>query len=285
LSDTRGKVRRALGRFLGRAAAVAAEDPASASRTVSERACWLLGLDRQPFRDNAAPHELFADEAITMQLDALLGQLRDGTMLPLLRGEPGSGKTSMLIQLMARPSEHYHFFVVRGSAGLTAERVVIDMLRVLVRPVPDKSSECFRELVRQLRSLVQDGRPAVLVVDDGDAIGDAELERLLQVQDRLRDAVAGGFRMLLAVDPALDLRIPRLSSKQLDAGQVFTANIRPYNRARIEQYIAHRLATAGYSGSLPFSEEELDAIASEAEGLPRSVETAAAARINTNWPD
>ncbi len=285
MSGTGDKVRRALDRFLGRAGPVSAEPAASTSRTVSDQACWLLGLERQPFRDNAAPHELFADEAITMQINALLGQLRDGTMLPLLRGERGSGKTSMLIQLMARSGEHYHFFVVRGNADLTAERVVIDMLRVLVRPVPDKGSQCFRELVRQLRSLVQDGRPAVLVVDDADSIADTELERLLQVHDRLRDAVAGGFRMLLAVDPALDLRMARLSSRQLDAGQVFAANVRPYNRARIEQYIAHRLAAAGYGGSLPLSEEELDAIAAEAEGLPRSVEAATTARINRNWPD
>lgn len=261
------------------------EEAAPATRTLSDSACWVLGLERQPFRDNAAAEELFVDDAVTMQLNMLAEQLRTGDMVPVLRGEPGSGKTSMLIQLMARAGDDFHFFVVRGDAGLTAERVIVDMLRVLIRPVPDDIGDCFRELARQLRSIVGDGRPTALVIDDADAIADRELGNLFKAHDSLGRALGGRFRLLLAADPALELRLPGLHSQQLDAGQVFTANLRPLGRARIGPYLAHRLAMAGYRGELPLDEDTLDDIAANSDGLPRSVETAATAEINARWPD
>ena len=255
------------------------------TRTLSDAARWMLGLERQPFRDNAAADELFVDDAVEMQLNMLAEQLRTGEMLPVLRGERGSGKTSLLIQLMARTGDEFHFFVVRGEPGLTAERVIVDMLRVLVRPVPEDTGECFRELARQLRGIVGEGQPAALVVDDADAIPDRELGHLLMAHDSLRRALGGRFRLLLAADPALELRLPGLRSEQLDAGQVFAANVRPLSRARIGPYLAHRLAMAGYRGELPLDEDTLDDIAANSNGLPRSVETAAAAEINARWPD
>ncbi len=260
----------------------AREEP---TRTLGARACWMLGLERQPFRDNAAPHELFRDDAIAMQLNALAEQLRSGAMLPILRGEAGSGKTSLLIQLMARTGNDYHYFVVRGSAATAAERVIVDMLRVLIRPVPDDTGECFRELVRQLRSVVADAHPAVLVVDDADALSDRELGRLLTVYDKLRQAVGGRFRLLLAADPAIEPRLANLHCEQLDSGQVFTSNVRPLSRNRVPGYLAHRLAMAGYSGELPLDDANLDALAATGAVLPRQVEQAAAAAINARWPD
>lgn len=264
-----------------------ARDAADAppTRSLSASAHRALGLERQPFRDNAAAHELFVDDAVEMQLNMLAEQLRTGEMLPVLKGEPGSGKTSLLIQLMARAGDDFHFFVVRGEAALAAQRVVVDMLRVLVRPVPDDTGECFRELARQLRRLVADGRPAALVVDDAHVIAERELDHLLSAHDSLRKALGGHFRLLLATDPSIELRLPRLRSAQVDAGQVFAANVRPLNRARVGPYLAHRLAVAGYQGELPFDEDTLDAITSDSGGLPRGVETGAAAAINARWPD
>ncbi len=255
------------------------------TRTIGARASWMLGLERQPFRDNAAPDELFRDDAIAMQLNALAEQLRSGGMLPILRGEAGSGKTSLLIQLMARTGDEFHYFVVRGNAHITAERVVVDMLRVLIRPVPDDTGECFRELVRQLRSVVADERPGVLVVDDADAVRERELDRLLTVHDKLRGALGGRFRLLLAADPAIEPRLSNLHSEQLDSGQVFTSNVRPLSRNRIPAYLAHRLAMAGYSGELPIEEATVDELASTDAALPREVEQGAAAAINARWPD
>jgi len=255
------------------------------TRTIGERACWMLGLQRQPFRDDAAPDELFRDDAIAMPLNALADQLSGGLMLPILRGEAGSGKTSMLIQLMARTGDDYHYFVIRGDPQTAAERVVVDMLRVLVRPVPADSGECFRELARQMRGIVADERPGVLVVDDAHAVSDLELDRLLSVYDKLRGALGGRFRLLLAADPAIEPRLSNLHCEQLDTGEVFTSNVRPLSRNRIPAYLGHRLAMAGYSGELPIEEETLDALASGGATLPRQIEQGAASAINGRWPD
>jgi len=260
-------------------------DARPSTRTLNRNVCWMLGLGRQPFRDNAPADELFVDDAVEMQLNMLAEQLRTGAMLPLLKGEQGSGKTSLLIQLMARVGDANHFFVVRGTRTLTAQRIILDMLRVLERPIPEDTGECFRHLARQLRDLAADGQPAILVVDDADALEERELAHLLAAHDSLRRALNGRFRMLLAAEPAIELRLSGLHSVQLESGQVFSANVRPLARPRIAPYLAHRLAMAGYGGELPLDDDSLDRISASAGGLPRSVETAAASELNSRWPD
>lgn len=263
------------------------EDDASldahATRTLDANALRALGLERQPFRDNARAEELFVDDAVEMQLNMLAQQLRQGDMLPILKGEPGSGKTSLLIQLMARANDDCHFFVVRGESGLTAERVIVDMLRVLARPIPDDVRECFRELARQLRGLVGDDRPAALVVDDAHLLADRELGYLLMAHDSLRKALGGRFRLLLAADPGIELRLPSLRSEHLDSGQVSAGNVRPLGRQRIGPYLRHRLAAAGNRGPSPFDDTALERIHAAGEGLPRGIEAAAAAELNARW--
>lgn len=254
-----------------------------ATRTLDANVLRMLGLERQPFRDNARADELFVDDAVEMQLNMLAQQLRQGDMLPILKGEPGSGKTSLLIQLMARAGDDCHFFVARGDTGVTAERVITDMLRVLVRPVPDDVGECFRELARRLRDMTGDGRPAALVVDDAHLLADRELGYLLMAHDSLRKALGGQFRLLLAADPGIELRLPSLRSQHLDSGQVSAANVRPLGQQRISPYLLHRLAAAGYRGPSPFDAEALARIHAAGQGLPRGIEAAAAAELNDRW--
>jgi len=255
------------------------------TRTLGEDAMRGLELEVQPFRDNATAEDLFVDDAVEMQLNVLAQHLRDGQMLPLLKGEAGSGKTSLLIQLMARTGEEFHFFVVRAVANLTAERIIVDMLRVMIRPVPEDTAQCFRQLARQLRELVADDRPAALVIDDAHLLADHELDHLLTAADSLRNALGGRFRLLLAADPGIELRLPSMSSEQLDRGQVSAANVRPLARARIGPYLEHRLEVAGFRGLPPFDDEALDRIHAAGGGLPRGVEAAAAGELNERWSD
>lgn len=253
---------------------------ADGARALDGSALSALGLSGQPFHDHAPAGDLFADAAIEMQVNALAQQLRSGEMIPLLKGERGAGKTSQLIQLMGRTGEEFHYFVVRGRDGATAERTIIDMLRLLVARVPDDTGTCFRELARQLRSLVADGSPAALVVDDADTMPDRELNRLLAARDRLDSALGGRFRLLLAVQPEFELRMEQLTSSHLDAGRVSGISVRPLQRPRIGPYLEHRLRAAGLRGAMPLDDDDLDRIAEAAGTLPRKVEAAAAALLN-----
>lgn len=254
------------------------------TRTLDPGVLTALGLKQQPFRDQATAEELFADDAIEMNLNMLTEQMRTGAMLPVLKGEPGSGKTSLLIQLMARAQDECQFFVCRAEQGLTAERIITDMLRLLTRPVPHDTAECFRELARRLRTTASDEQPAALVIDDAHVLSDRELGHVLTAYDSLRKALQGRFRLLLAADPALELRLPQLQSDQIDAGQVFAANVRPLARARIGPYLHWRLRVAGARHSdMPFDEDLLDRIAAASEALPRSIEAAATAELNARW--
>lgn len=262
-----------------------AEAAADGHRTLDASVLLTLGLDRQPFPEQTAPSALFVDHAVEMQVNALADQLRSGEMVPLLKGENGSGKTSLLIQLMTQHAQDYHFFVVRGASSLTAERTIVDMLRVLVRPVPEDLSECFRELARQLRSVVADGAPAVLVIDDADALGDVELNHLLAAHDSLKTALGGRFRILLAASSRFELRVANLQSRQLDAGRIVATAVRPMQRQRVGPYIEQRLHAAGLSGESPFDDEDIERIAEAGEGLPRALEAAAASLLNQRFGD
>jgi DamX protein len=262
-----------------------AEAAADGNRDLDPGALRAIGLERQPFAEQTAPSGLFVDNAVEMQVNALADQLRSGEMVPLLKGEAGSGKTSLLIHLMTRHAQDYHFFVVRGESSLTAERTIIDMLRVLVRPVPEDLSECFRELARQLRSIVADGAPAVLVIDDADALSDDELNHLLAAHDSLKAALGGRFRILLAASSRFELRIGNLQSRQIDAGRIVATAVRPMQRQRVGPYMQQRLHAAGLEGASPLDEDDLDRIAEAGEGLPRGLEAAAASLLNERFGD
>jgi DamX protein len=159
------------------------------------------------------------------------------------------------------------------------------MLRVLVRPVPEDLSECFRELARQLRSVVADGCPAVLVIDDADALGDEELNHLLAAHDSLKTALGGRFRILLAASSRFELRVANLQSRQLDAGRIVATAVRPMQRQRIGPYIEQRLRAAGLESELPLDDDDLDRIAEAGEGLPRAIEAATAGLLNQRFGD
>lgn len=248
-------------------------------RNLTRGTLHRLGLREQPFSDQTSPQDLYTDDAIRMQINMLAQQLASGEVLPVLKGESGSGKTSVLIRLMTEHADAMHFFVARGGADLDARRVVVDMLRMLVRPVPDDPAECYRDLARRLRALVADGQPTVLVVDDADRLRDRELQNLLALHDTLRTALGGWFRTLLAGQPGVDTRLSDLDSEQLRSGQMISADIRPLTRPRVAPFLEHRLRAAGLDGSIPLDEAELDRIFAAAGGLPRDLEIAAAAAL------
>lgn len=253
------------------------------NRSLDQDALLALGLERQPFPEQTAPGALFVDQAVEMQVNALADQLRSGAMVPLIKGEAGSGKTCLLVRLMTHHRADYHFFLVRGESTLTAERTIIDMLRALVRPVPEDLSECFRELARQLRAVVADGCPAVLVIDDADALADDELNHLLAAHDSLKAALAGRFRILLSASSRFELRVANLHSRQIDAGRIVSTTVRPIQRQRVGPYMQQRLHAAGLEGESPFDNDDLDRIAEAGEGLPRGLEAAAAGLLNQRY--
>lgn len=256
---------------------------ASGERQLSLDTRRELGLFDQPFSDQTPPAKLYVDHAIRMQTNVLASQLAENEMLPVVRGESGSGKTSLLIRLMTDHAGDMHFFVARGRAGLEARQIVVDMLRMLVRPVPADPSECYRDLARRLRALVADGLPATLVIDDADCLDDQELQNLLSLHDSLRRTLNGRFRMLLGGGPGLDSRLTELDSEQLRTGQMVTSDVRPLSRPGIASFLEHRLRAVGLDRDNPLTDTDLERIHAASGGLPRDVEIAAAAALEARF--
>lgn len=274
-------LREALGRLRGDA--YPDDLLAHGRRTLAQATLDHLGLREQPFSDHTAPEHLFVDDAIRMQINMLAEHLRSGEVLPVLKGEPGSGRTSVLIRLMTEHAEAMHFFIARGGRRINARRIVVDMLRMLVRPVPDDPGACYRDLAQRLRALTADGKPAVLVIDDADQMPDGELDNLLALHDGLRRVLRGRFRTLLTAEPAIEMRLSGLESEQIGTGQLVTTDIRPITRGRVAPYLEHRLRTAGLGTPSPFADGDLDRIHAAAGGLPRDVEIAAAADLDARF--
>jgi|GEM_PF-2212484 len=274
-------LREALGRL--RRDGTPADLLAHGRRHLDPATLQLLGLRGQPFSDQTPPEDLYVDDAIRMQINMISQQLVEGEVLPVLRGEAGSGRTSVLIRLMTDHARRMHFFVARGGTGLKAQRVIIDMLRMLVRPVPEDPAECYRDLARRLRALMVDGQPAVLVIDDADRMPDREIANILALHDSLRRTLNGGFRTLLVGDPGFDTRLMTLDSEQIRAGQLVAADVRPMSRPRIGPFLEHRLRVAGREDDAPFSATDLERIFAATGGLPRDVEIAAAAALEARF--
>ncbi|MEM7294138.1 MAG: hypothetical protein AAF420_12195, partial [Pseudomonadota bacterium] len=88
--------------------------PDSSAAILNDEALRALGLAAQPFCDRPSGHEYFFDPVMQMQLNMLQHNLKFSDMIQVLKGERGSGKTALIIQMLANANDEFQIFVARG---------------------------------------------------------------------------------------------------------------------------------------------------------------------------
>ena len=101
-----------------------------------------------------------------MQLNMLQHNLKFSDMLQVLKGDAGSGKTAIVIQMLANASEEFQIFVARGKPSLTAVQTINGMLKIFQQPVPESIDTSIELLTNHLKIRLEKSLSSVLIVEN-----------------------------------------------------------------------------------------------------------------------
>lgn len=231
----------------------------------------FFGLERRPFALAPDPDFLFRSPQ-HMRVQAILDYgLLSSAPITLVTGEIGAGKTILLRDLLARPSDELKIGLIANAAP--ADRV--EMLRLILfalgQTPPETNS--YASLYAQLEQLLveeyREGRRVVLVFDEAQNLDRDSLEHLRMLTN-INYSHHELVQLLLIGQPELLDMINRADLKQL--AQRISANcfLPSLSEEDVGAYIAHRLEVAGAQREL-FEPEAIKLIFERTGGTPRLV--------------
>ena len=243
-------------------------------RTAREEREGLLkhfALRELPFGVTPNPSFLFSSRMHCAALHSMIQSIELNLGFTVLLGEPGLGKTTLLLQLLTQ---------YRGSARTAflfqTQGKRFDLLRFLASELelPDTKSDevlLHQRLREMLVNEARARRKVLIVIDEAQNLNQTSLEAIRLLSD-FETASSKLLHIILAGSARLceTLQTPDLSPL---AQRIMTiCRLEPFTAEEVRLYVIFRLQTAGSPnpGNV-FTPEALAAIAEESGGVPRLV--------------
>lgn len=229
------------------------------------------GLRERPFEPYAEADRFFATESHQGAALKLRYVLENRGGAAALVGDTGVGKSALLSAVLAQLPPT--FVPVRlPIPTLTASELMAFLVAELhgddpLEPGTGSSDRDLRRLRKRLDEFSQDGRCAVLTIDDAHLIDDPEVLELL----RLLLEVHGGppaLQWILSGQTELLSRVIRMPD--LDQRLGAKCLVRPFHAGEMTDYVRFRLAAAGAKREI-FAEDAFQALPSLTGGAARRI--------------
>ncbi|MEM1379821.1 MAG: AAA family ATPase [Pseudomonadota bacterium] len=228
-----------------------------------------FGLRRKPFASHPEPDMLFWSDGHKMARTMLAYGLTSGFGTVVITGEIGAGKTTLLQDLARRHRDQNRYGALTGDIGYENDVANWLLYGFGIESKATTASQSLLQLDKFLASNRNNGRKAVLFIDEAQLIEPRLLERVRVMAERQ----SGGqpvMQLVLFGQPELGsiLNMPQLA--QFRQRVVAHYHLRGFNRAEAGDYISSRIAAAGGSPDL-FSVDAVDRIQDAANGIPRQI--------------
>ena len=227
----------------------------------------FFGLGDVPFGPSPDPRYLFMSDSHREALDRIRAQRG----LVILTGEPGTGKTAMLLTLCEQLGPETAASFVFNTT-LSFDGIVEFMLEDLGIAKPEESPA--RRLVA-LKSFLSEreraGQRTTLIVDEAQHLDAATLVQLDLLANLESAASSTRLQLLLAGSPELEARLQDPDLRDLQESIAARCRIRPLDAGEVARYIHHRLEVAGATDTGLFDEGAIGRLARFSGGIPRVV--------------
>ena len=227
---------------------------------------------RDPFASISAPY--FATEERNQQLALLEHLSRYSSMLFVVEGAKGSGKTAFMEEFARQQSDIAIISRIKGSMLMTAGQ----LLEGIYKGFPDGINgltldTSFGPLLKFSKDREQLGESVLLVIDNAHELNTDAVTMLLDMISLANENQPVPHVVLFSEQPIqrnLDTyqksRFDQLSHSQ---------NLSAYSFEQTQAYLLHRVRSIGGEINLPFNERQLKTIFQESGGYPGAINAVA----------
>ena len=187
----------------------------------------------------------------------------------VLTGEPGTGKTALLLALRERLGADTAVSYVFNTT-LAFHDIVEYLLDDLGIAKPEESpARRLDTLTSFLSERERAGQRTTLIVDEAQHLDVSTLAQLALLSSHERETPSRLLQILLVGPPELETKLEHPDLQHLQASP--RCRLRPLDGEEVEQYIRHRLQVAGAPDTALFDRSAIDRIAQFSGGIPRVI--------------
>jgi MSHA biogenesis protein MshM len=204
-------------------------------------------------------------------LNTLLFSIHSGEGFVKVIGEVGTGKTLLCRKLLdSLDAQVVTAYIPNPDLSpVELRKAVASELGVKSTPLQDQH-ELHLLINDRLMKLHSEGKRVVLLIDEAQAIPPESLETL-RLLTNLETEKTKLLQVVLFGQPELDARLNQPNLRQLKQRISFSYYLPVMSREDLDNYLFHRLATAGYTYGSLFTRKAQDLLYRASRGTPRLV--------------
>lgn len=230
-------------------------------------------LKKEPFHVTPDPEFLFLSPSHKAALRALVYGVEERQGFVALLGEVGLGKTTILRSYLERVDQSQLKTVYLIHPNLS----FLELLHTLCQECGlEGTTENIAETITRLHHVLigeyQQGRNVALLVDEAQHMPLETLEQLLLLSN-LETSTQKLLQIVLVGQPEFEAKLNAQALRQLKQRLVIRATIVPLTAEESRDYILYRLAKVRRVADPIFTRGALQAIITQAQGIPRVLNT------------
>lgn len=233
------------------------------------KSCYKL--EGEPFRLHPDHRFSFAHRSYANAKAYLQYALSQGGGFIAITGQPGTGKTTLIRDLLAGLDHSRTLIATLTNAQLDLEHLILLVISSFGLAVKgDNIALSLMELEKYLVRRNRKGERAILIVDEAQGLSAASLEELrllsnLQYEDQLLLQV-----FLVGQNGLLEMiRAPGM--EHLHQRLIAASKLDPLDLDETVSYLEYRLCQVGWQGDPAISEEAIRIIHRYSGGIPRRI--------------
>lgn len=233
----------------------------------------FFGVSESVFNVNPDPRYFFLTPVMQEALAGLAYGVQKRKGIILLTGEVGTGKTTLLNQLLDWLHQNQAATAFIFNTRLSVEDLFNYILTDFGIPCKSRTKSdmliCLNNWLLD-RCLAKDPEPAVLIVDEAQNFS-AELLEEIRLLTNLETASEKLLQIVLSGQPELDVKLKDPNLRQLRQRITLRFRTSQFSPSETRSYIEERLRIAGATGEPIFSAEALESIHHYSRGVPRVI--------------
>ena len=222
-------------------------------------------LQTLPFTTDIPGQQFYTNPELEQHLNHLTHLLQSSDLVLVLSGETGSGKSSLIQQLINRSTPGLDYCQITANEQMNPAALLTQLTRCFELPEQLDIQTTLELLKDHANILRTNNRVPVAIIDDAHELPGDSLKVLLSLQQLHENSTPDHWHVLLVTNPAFTADLLQLNDR------LHFVHLNPLDLEQTRDYINHRMSISGLEGVSPFSDKDIDFIFQQSQGLPKRI--------------